>query len=99
MLSVRIGASFAGREIIKLLGSGGMGEVYLVRNAQLNRLEALKVAPFVAGALSADRFAAEAAVMAALDHPSIATVYEAGIDDGLSWFLMQFLPGGRPRQG
>lgn len=93
MLSARIGASFAGREVIKLLGSGGMGEVYLVRNVHLNRLEALKVAPFVAGAVSADRFAAEAAVMAALDHPSIATVYEAGIDGGISWFLMQYLPG------
>lgn len=93
MLRERIGSTFAGREVVELIGIGGMAEVYLVRNPNLSRFEALKVAPAIVGSISTRRFAAEASVMAKLEHPNIATIYEAGVSDGVSWFLMQYLPG------
>ena len=69
-------------EVLSLLGQGGMGEVYRARDGKLNREVAIKVLP---AALSNDaqymaRFEREAQMLAALNHPNIATVY--GIEQG-----------------
>lgn len=89
------GSTIAGYRVIDLLGSGGMGEVYLVENPQLGRREAMKVVS-VAGSSNADfaqRFSNEARTVAALDHPSIVTVYAYGIDGDRPWFTMNHVDG------
>ncbi|MGO9255121.1 MAG: protein kinase domain-containing protein [Bryobacteraceae bacterium] len=78
-------------EIVAPLGAGGMGEVYRARDAKLNRDVAIKVLP---AALSADaqymaRFEREAQMLAALNHPNIATVY--GIEQGA--LFMELIEG------
>jgi WD40 repeat protein len=78
-------------EILAPLGAGGMGEVYRARDTQLNRDVAIKVLP---GALSNDaqymaRFEREAQMLAALNHPNIATVY--GIEQGA--LVMELVEG------
>ncbi|MGV9793070.1 hypothetical protein [Gordonia sp. NPDC003422] len=72
MTLLNIGADFAGYRVLDILGSGGMGAVYLVENAQLHRCEALKVIS-VGGSNSAEferRFVNEARAAAGLDHPA-----------------------------
>ena len=71
-------------DIVSLLGTGGMGEVYRARDTKLNRDVALKI---LSGALTLDedrtaRFRREAQVLAALNHPNIAQIY--GFEDSAS---------------
>src|SRR5262245_36587940 len=71
------GEAFAGYTILRLLGSGGMGEVYLVQHPRLPRREALKVLP---AQLTNDpeyrtRFDREAAIVATLWHPNIVALH------------------------
>src|SRR5678816_3932089 len=82
-------------EIRSLLGAGGMGEVYLAHDASLNRRIALKVLP-VEVASDQDRmrrFKQEAISAAALNHPSIAHIYEIGEADGLNFIAMEYVEG------
>ncbi|MBD0863901.1 protein kinase [Gordonia sp. zg691] len=89
------GTQIAGYRVISLLGAGGMGEVYLVENLQLERREALKV---ISTAVSAQpgfnqRFTNEARTTAKLDHRSIITIHQYGIEDGSPWFSMSYVEG------
>ena len=89
------GAKFAGYTIQHLLGTGGMGEVYLVRHPRLPRQEALKILP---ASVSADpeyrqRFAREADIAASLWHPHIVTVHDRGEDDSQLWITMDYVEG------
>jgi len=89
------GSVFAGYRIERVLGAGGMGAVYLVRDPDLPRHDALKV---LSPELSRDRdfrarFVREADVAAALDHPHIVAVYRRGEFDGQLWIAMQFVDG------
>ncbi|KUH81394.1 MULTISPECIES: serine/threonine-protein kinase [unclassified Mycobacterium] len=89
------GAEFAGYTIIRLLGAGGMGEVYLARHPRLPRLEALKILP---EDVSADtefrqRFAREADIAASLWHPHIVAVHDRGEYDGQLWIAMDYVEG------
>ena len=87
-------------EILELLGRGGMGVVYKVRQKSLNRFAALKLlAPErVQEARFADRFAREARALAALNHPNIVTVYDFGQAGGFYFLLMEFVDGLNLRQ-
>lgn len=94
MSSLHPGDVFAGLTVIKLLGEGGMGEVYLVENPALGRREALKVIRASdRGDQLLHRFRNEAKVVAALDHPSIITIYSYGVENGAPWFTMQYHAG------
>lgn len=89
------GQEIAGYEVIDRLGQGGMGEVYLVWNATLERREAMKVIS-MAGSGNSDflrRFSAEAKTTAALDHPSIVTIHQHGVSGEQPWFTMSYIPG------
>ena len=85
--ALRPRTSFGAYEILSPLGAGGMGEVYRARDSRLGREVALKILP---PAVSQDpdrvaRFAREAQLLAALNHPNIAAIYgveEAAADDG-----------------
>jgi|ERR1700677_2001130 len=78
---------FAGYTIIRLLGAGGMGEVYLAQHPRLQRREALKI---LRHDISTDetfrqRFIREADSIAALEHPNIVTVHDRGDSDDRLW--------------
>src|ERR1700729_576933 len=84
-------------ELIRLLGTGGMAEVWLARRADgaLKREVALKLP--LRTHLRADlepRFARERDILASLEHPEIARLYDAGIDpQGLPYFAMEYVQG------
>lgn len=89
------GATFAGYTIVRLLGAGGMGEVYLAQHPRLPRRDALKVLP---ASVSADgeyreRFDREADIAATLWHPHIVGVHDRGEFEGQLWISMDYVEG------
>ena len=89
------GATFAGYTIVRMLGSGGMGEVYLAQHPRLPRRDALKVLP---ASVSADneyrqRFNREADIAATLWHPHIVGVHDRGDFEGQLWISMDYVDG------
>jgi serine/threonine protein kinase, bacterial len=89
------GATFAGYTIVRLLGSGGMGEVYLAQHPRLPRRDALKVLPASVSADSEyrERFNREADIAATLWHPHIVGVHDRGDFDGQIWISMDYVEG------
>ncbi|MBI3681945.1 MAG: PD40 domain-containing protein [Acidobacteria bacterium] len=81
--------------IISRLGGGGMGEVYLVQDEKLERPTALKLLPAGANSDSETirRFTQEAKAAAALSHPNIAHIYDAGEHDGMPFLAMEYVEG------
>ncbi len=94
-MSLSEGEEFAGYLIERLLGTGGMGEVYLARHPRLPRHDALKV---LAPTSTADtefraRFTREAEMAATLRHPHIVGVLDRGEYDGRLWISMDYVDG------
>lgn len=94
-MSLPDGSVFAGFTVVRSLGAGGMGEVYLVQHPRLPRTDALKVLP---ASLSADaeyrrRFEREADAAATLWHPHIVGVHDRGECDGRLWISMDYVEG------
>ncbi|MCV7196546.1 serine/threonine-protein kinase [Mycobacterium angelicum] len=94
-IGLKAGDVFAGYTIVRFLGSGGMGEVYLAEHPRLPRREALKV---LGNAVSTDddyrrRFVREADLAAALWHPNIVRVNDRGEFNGQLWISMDFVDG------
>ncbi|OMC38280.1 hypothetical protein A5744_23490 [Mycobacterium sp. IS-1264] len=89
------GADFAGFTVVRLLGSGGMGEVYLARHPRLPRLEALKVlrADVSADPSFRERFIREADLASSLWHPHLVSVHDRGECDGQLWMSMDYVDG------
>jgi tetratricopeptide (TPR) repeat protein len=79
-------------EIRRLLGRGGMGAVYLAHDPELDRPVALKV-PKLAGPDAEERFLREARAAAAVSHPNLCPVYDAGRTDGVLYLAMAYVPG------
>src|SRR5437763_16585270 len=79
--------------LVRLLGRGGMGEVWKAWDHVLARWVALK---FLIGSADRDaaRFQREARLAARLRHPNIAAVYEVGEDKGRSFIAMDYVEGG-----
>jgi serine/threonine protein kinase len=88
--------SVPGYEILGELGRGGMGVVYQARQLGLNRTVALKMVltGAEAGAKTLDRFRAEAAAIARLQHPNIVQIYDVGEAEGRPYFVLEFVAGG-----
>jgi serine/threonine-protein kinase len=94
-MSLAAGQTFAGYAILRRLGSGAMGEVYLVQHPRLPRRDAMKV---LAEHVSADpeyreRFNREAQNAATLSHPNIVAVYDRGEYEGQLWITMAYVEG------
>ena len=95
IVSTLVGQEFATYKIEKLLGAGGMGEVYLARDLKLGRMVALKVLPFhfVVDADRLSRFQREARALSSLNHPNLVTIYEVGEANGLHFIAMELVEG------
>jgi serine/threonine protein kinase len=91
----QLAAAFPHLEIQQLLGVGGMGAVFRVRQKELDRVAALKVLPGEMAATPGftERFLREARLLASLSHPHIVTVYEFGQRNGIYFLLMEFVDG------
>jgi len=96
-VSVDLGGptDISGYRILRRLGSGGMGQVYLVAHPRLPREDALKL---LDTGVSRDpqfrtRFQHEADLLAGLRHPNIITIYDRGEYEGRLWLTMEYIPG------
>ncbi|WP_241473895.1 serine/threonine-protein kinase [Mycolicibacterium neoaurum] len=92
---IEVGSVVAGYRIERVLGTGGMGTVFLAKNPTLPRYDALKV---LSAEMSADRafrerFTREADIVAQFDHPGIVSVYSRGETDGQLWIALQYVDG------
>lgn len=91
-----VGSMIAGYRIERVLGTGGMGTVYLAKHPTLPRRDALKVlnAEVSQDAAFRERFVREADIAAVLDHPNIVSIYGRDeTDDGLLWIALQYVDG------
>ncbi|HUQ79483.1 MAG TPA: protein kinase [Gemmatimonadaceae bacterium] len=91
-----VGSVLAERyHILKRIGEGGMGRVYLGEHVKMNRQCAIKVMSpaLVNDAESASRFAREASNAARIIHPNVAAVFDYGESDGLVYLVMEYVDG------
>ena len=89
------GAFFAGYRIVRILGTGGMGEVYLAEHPRLPRRDALKILrhEFSTDDEYRQRFIREADLAATLWHPNVVRVNDRGESDGQLWISMDYVEG------
>ncbi len=87
-------------QVLDQIGAGGMGEVYLARDARLGRKVALKLLParFTSDRDLVRRFEQEARAASALNHPNIITIYEIGQTDTAHFIAAEFVDGQTLRQ-
>src|SRR5580704_3401080 len=90
-----IGAQIGSYQVLSLLGVGGMGEVYQAHDTKLGREVAIKVLPagFVHDPERLSRFQREARMLAALNHPNIATIYGLEQPGGAHYLVMELVLG------
>ena len=81
--------------LLQPLGRGAMGEVWLAEDTQLPRQVAVKLLPstLTQDPEAVDRLLREAQAAASVDHPAVVTVYEAGLDAGRPYLVMQRAEG------
>src|SRR5215475_10131723 len=89
------GTALGPYEIVSPLGSGGMGEVYKARDPRLDRYVAVKVLPdaFASDPDRRARFEREARAAAALSHPNIVAIFDAGVENGIAYAVTELLEG------
>ncbi len=89
-----------GKDLVRAkIAEGGMGSVWLTEHTELNVARALKTMPegFSSQQDLVQRFHQEAKVLAQLHHPCIAQIHDFGCQDGVYYFIMEYLPGGSLR--
>ena len=89
------GTKLGSYEVTAAIGAGGMGEVYQAHDTKLGRDVAIKVLPEAVAhdAERLARFQREAKMLAALNHPNIATIYGLEQSGGTSYLVMELVPG------
>jgi serine/threonine-protein kinase len=94
-MALDAGQVFAGYTILRVLGSGGMGRVYLAAHPRLPREDALKVLPpeVTADPQYRERFEREAELAAGLSHPHIVGIHDRGEFEGQFWISMEYVAG------
>jgi hypothetical protein len=87
-------------KILRLVGQGGMGAVYLARQPELDRLLAVKILPpeVARDPGFTERFLREARSLARLNHPNIVTIFDFGTTNGLYYFTMEYVDGKNVRE-
>ena len=93
-VGLRSGGTFAGYEILELVAEGGMGAVFRARQETPSREVALKaLRPGLASESLLKRFDQEVRVLGNLEHEGIARIHDAGVQDGVPFFVMEFVHG------
>ena len=94
-MALTAGEKLGSYEILSPLGAGGMGEVYRALDSKLGREVAIKVLPeeFTQHPQKLARFEREARLLAALNHPGIATIYEVEESEGKPFLVMELVEG------
>jgi len=94
-MSISPGRSLGSYEVLGPIGAGGMGEVYQARDSKLGREVAIKVLPeaFAHDPDRLSRFQREAKLLASLNHPNIATIHGLEDSNGISYLVMELVPG------
>jgi serine/threonine-protein kinase len=95
IMALTIGTQLGSLEITSLLGKGGMGEVYRARDLKLKREVAIKILPeeFSRDADRVSRFQREAEVLASLNHPNIAAIYDLAEAIGTRFLVLELVEG------
>jgi Tol biopolymer transport system component len=95
MMTLAAGTHLGSYEVLAPLGAGGMGEVYQAHDTKLGRDVAIKVLPeaFAHDLERLSRFQREAKMLAALNHPNIATIYGLEQTNGTSYLVMELVSG------
>jgi eukaryotic-like serine/threonine-protein kinase len=90
-----IGQTLSHYKILKKIGQGGMGEVYLAEDIKLGRTAALKILPpeFSTNETRMHRFIQEARTASTLKHPNVVPIYEIGEDHDIKFIAMEFIDG------
>src|SRR5262249_50444681 len=94
-MSVGVGTRLGSLEITGFLGKGGMGEVYRARDMKLKREVAVKILPdeFSRDADRVTRFQREAELLASLNHPNIAAIYDLDEASGSRFLVLELVEG------
>jgi formylglycine-generating enzyme required for sulfatase activity/dienelactone hydrolase/fructosamine-3-kinase len=94
-MALASGTRFGSYEVVSQIGAGGMGEVYQAHDTKLGRDVAIKVLPanFVNDPERLSRFQREARMLAALNHANIATIYGLEQSGGVTYLVMELVPG------
>src|SRR5438552_135606 len=95
IMAIAVGTQLGSYEITGLLGEGGMGEVYRARDKKLKRDVAIKILPdeFSRDSERVGRFNREAEVLASLNHPNIASIYDLKEDSGSQYLVLELVEG------
>src|SRR3989441_8791985 len=94
-MAIAVGHQLGSHEITALIGRGGMGEVYRARDTKLKRDVAIKILPdeFSRDADRVSRFQREAEVLASLNHPNIAAIYDFQEANGSRYLVLELVEG------
>src|SRR6266851_1622745 len=94
-MTIPSGTRLGSYEVASLIGAGGMGEVYQAHDTKLARDVAIKVLPeaFAHDSERLSRFQREARMLAALNHANIATIYGLEQSSGVTYLVMELVPG------
>src|ERR1700693_4735257 len=94
-MALSAGTHLGSYEVDAQIGAGGMGEVYQARDIKLGLDVAIKVLPeaFAHDPEKLSRFQREAKLLAALNHPNIATIHGLEDSNGASYLVMELVPG------
>ncbi|HUQ33459.1 MAG TPA: protein kinase, partial [Pyrinomonadaceae bacterium] len=93
--ALETGRMLGGYEVVRRIGAGGMGDVYLARHTQHERLAALKILPthFAGDTQRIGRFRQEARAVLTLNHPNVVTAYDIGEADGVPFIATEYVEG------
>ena len=94
----RVGQRLGNYRVIRLLGKGGFGDVYLGEHIHLNTQAAIKVLQTRLVGSNLEQFRVEAQTIARLVHPHIVRIFDFGVEDNIPFLVMDYAPNGILRQ-